>query len=219
MKKILLEEINKIRGMMGASLLTESIIPVGFLRNLIVDFASTVGKNLDEVISGAGKRADYNTTEGLLILFTDLKKSADKNVKLFMDSLSETAAKYGKKDNLIFRDLATGEKKFIDEAIEEEIFAKMISSEKKYNFDLYMKLRNIDKKLSDSYEWSNYWTKFNPTNPEDITKIKENEKFFKQYNDEITKNINSLADGPIKTELVNSWSKSLDNYYKMVGTN
>jgi len=198
MKKILLEEINKIKSIMGMSLLTESIIPVGFLRNLIVDFTSTVGKNLDEVISGAGKRVGYNPTEGLTILFTDLKKSTDKNVKLFVDSLSETAAKYGKNDNLVFRDLATGEKKFIDEAIEEEIFAKMISSEKKYNFDLYLKMRNVDKKLADSYEWSNYWTKFDVTKPEDIAKIKENEKFFKQYNDEITKNINNGIIGEMR---------------------
>jgi hypothetical protein len=218
MKKIILEEINRVKSIMGLSLLTESILGPVFLRNLISDFTTTVGKNLSDVISGVGKRTGYNVSEEIHILFIDLKKSTDKNVKLFMDSLSETAAKYGKRDTLMFRDIVTGEKKIVDDMIEEEIFARMISSGKKYNFDLYMKLRKINEKLADTYEWSNYWTKFNPSNPDDIAKIKENEKFFKQYNDEITKNINSLPDGPIKTQLVDNWSKSLDNYYKMVGS-
>jgi hypothetical protein len=218
MKKIILEEINRVKSIMGLSLLTESILGPVFLRNLISDFTTTVGKNLSDVISGVGKRTGYNVSEEIHILFIDLKKSTDKNVKLFMDSLSETAAKYGKRDNLMFRDIVTGEKKIVDDMIEEEIFARMISSEKKYNFDLYMKLTNLNQKLADTYEWSNFWTKFNPSNPDDIAKIKENEKFFKQKNEQITKNINSLPDGLIKTQLVDSWSKSLDNYYKMVGS-
>jgi hypothetical protein len=215
MEKLIKEEINRIREVMGLKLLKESIVPTGVIKSLLSDFATVVGKNLDDITQMTNIGTRRTSVAGL---YNSLKNSTDQSVKNFVDAVDEVASFYKRDVVALLDDISTG--KVADE-IQDEIFTKLAS-----------KTTGVDAKLVDllpddiaSYykQVSNSYTRFE-NNLDGLINAYEKDPTALQKaidkNVEIRNAIVNLPDGPFKQKLLNDWDNQLkffdDNIVKKI---
>ena len=215
MEKLIKEEINRIREVMGLKLLKESIVPTGVIKSLLSDFATVVGKNLDDITQMTNSGARKASVAGL---YDGLKNSTDQSVKNFVDSVDEVASAYNREVADLLDEISTG--KIADE-IQDEIFTKLAS-----------KTTGVDAKLVDllpddiaSYykQVSNSYTRFE-NNLDGLINAYEKDPTALQNaidkNVEIRNAIVNLPDGPFKQKLLADWDNQLkffdDNIVKKI---
>lgn len=215
MEKLIKEEINRIREVMGLKLLKESIVPTGVIKSLLSDFATVVGKNLDDITQMTNIGTRRTSVAGL---YNNLKNSTDQSVKNFVDSVDEVASFYKRDVVALLDDISTG--KVADE-IQDEIFTKLAS-----------KTTGVDAKLVDllpddvaSYykQASNSYTRFE-NNLDGLINAYEKDPDALQKaidkNVEIRNAIVDLPDGPFKQKLLADWDNQLkffdDNIVKKI---
>ena len=204
MEKLIKEEINRIREVMGLKLLKESIVPTGVIKSLLSDFATVVGKNLDDITQMTNIGTRRTSVAGL---YNNLKNSTDQSVKNFVDSVDEVASFYKRDVVALLDDISTG--KVADE-IQDEIFTKLAS-----------KTTGVDAKLVDllpddvaSYykQASNSYTRFE-NNLDGLINAYEKDPDALQRaidkNVEIRNAIVDLPDGPFKQKLLSDWDNQL----------
>lgn len=211
MNKIIKEEINRIREVMGLKLLNESVIPAGAIKTLLSDFAQTVGKNLDDITQAANQGAKKASIVGL---YDGLKNSTDQSIKNFVDSLDEVAGSYNKKVNDLLDEITSG--KIADE-IQEEIFTKMASKTAGVDPNL-LNLLPKNETLRSLYDnTSSYYTKYDDISY--LKKIAENPdelEYLKKINGSIQNQISILPEGPFRTQLQKSWDEQLEYFNKNI---
>lgn len=215
MNKLIKEEINRIREVMGLKLLKESIVPTGVIKSLLSDFATVVGKNLDDITQMTNSGARKASVVGL---YDSLKNSTDQSVKNFVDSVDEVASAYNREVADLLDEISTG--KVADE-IQDEIFTKIAS-----------KTTGVDAKLVDllpddvaSYykQASNSYTRFE-NNLDGLIEAYRKDPVALQKaidkNVEIRNAIVNLPDGPFKQKLLADWDNQLkffdDNIVKKI---
>ena len=122
MNKLIKEEINRIRQVMGLSLLTEAIIPTGTLKKLLADL---MGTGFDDAIEAIGKAAPDDKTEETLNFINSIRQTQDQTVQNFINSFDEVAAsKYQGMTSDLMDDLINGK---LSDKVEEDILTKMAS--------------------------------------------------------------------------------------------
>lgn len=197
MNKLIVEEINRVREIMGLSLLTESIIPPNFWKLFLNDIsalARTGAKSIDN-ISRIPQTADK--IRQIKRLMDGINKSSDNTVKIFRESLNGVASKYNKNALDLYKNIVESK---LDDAIAEEIMVlmskkmddtfKALLSKRLNAFNkqvevLIFSINKISKKLDD-------------VNLEQSVK---NDLRGELGNVEIL--MNSLSDGPLKKSLLN----------------
>jgi hypothetical protein len=212
MNKLIKEEINRIREVMGLKLLNESVIPPGTLKKLLADL---IGTKLDDALDAIGRAAPDYKTEETLNFIKSLRDSQDKTVQNFVDSLDEVAVtEYKGMTSNLMNDLING--KLADE-IEEEIFAKIAS--KNLNFDkaLIDKLPLPDNIKSLYKQTSGVYTSGNMDSLKQLfNKEPKNLDIYNEMNDEISDRINALENGALKRDLLKNWNGQLEYFNKNI---
>ena len=122
MNKLIKEEINRIRQVMGLNLLTEAIIPTGTLKKLLADL---IGTGFDDAIEAIGKALPDDKTEETLNFINSIRQTQDQTVQNFINSFDEVAAaKYKGMTSDLMDDLINGK---LSDEVEEDILTKMAS--------------------------------------------------------------------------------------------
>lgn len=122
MNKLIKEEINRIKEVMGLKLLTEGVIPSGSLKLLLKNL---LGQGFEESLNKIGSALPTEKTGETLELIKSLRASTDETVRNLMRSVEEVAIRdYDGLSSELFDDLINGK---LSDEVEEEILQKIAS--------------------------------------------------------------------------------------------
>jgi hypothetical protein len=212
MNKLIKEEINRIKEVMGLKLINESIVPANSIKKLLDDFAESIGKNLSDI---TGAIDDVTKQESVVELYNGLKNSTNQSVKNFVDSLDEVAELNKKEVNDLLDEISSGK---VDEEISRDIYTRMAS-----------RAAGVDPNLVELMD-DNFISLYNTVETAKV-KIKRYRENMRRYfsDDEnaykrqildqktVRNTILNLDESPFKDKLLSDWDeyiKSFDNMIK-----
>jgi hypothetical protein len=212
MNKLIKEEINRIKEVMGLKLINESIVPANSIKKLLDDFAESIGKNLSDI---TGAIDDVTKQESVVELYNGLKNSTNQSVKNFVDSLDEVAELNKKEVNDLLDEISSGK---VDEEISRDIYTRMAS-----------RAAGVDPNLVELMD-DNFISLYNTVETAKV-KIKRYRENMRRYfsDDEnaykrqildqktVRNTILNLDKSPFKDKLLSDWDeyiKSFDNMIK-----
>jgi hypothetical protein len=202
MDKLIKEEINRIREVMGLRILNESPIPIGVLKSIFSDFASGLSKNVDAIM----KLNKSQKNVSLVNLANKLRTSTSDYAKNFMNAVDEVAGSANKTSEQLLDEIGLGT---IDPKTQELIVSKMAAKSIGTDMGLYSSIMKQDKVAAELYkDASGFWKNQNLA---DITNNVKNggRKSIDDYNAVILKQIEELEDGTFKEQLLKSWEEQV----------
>jgi hypothetical protein len=217
MNKLIKEEINRIREVMGLKLLKESIVPAGSLKKLLADLIPT---EFNEALDTIGRAAtdDDKLNEVFNFYFDKLLKNNNPSVKNFVDSLNEVGRSKGFSSDaggILLDDLINGK---LAADVEEDVIARMAAKSVGIDANLINYLPSDIKQL---YTLIKQPVNTYTNKPIDglVNSFKLNQEDFNKavsLNSDITEMINKLPESKFQSELSKVWENEVKYFDDVV---